>query len=167
LHVTTKNKKVPFDKFAGQFYCFKVLSLKSSMYCQCSKFPVVRSSLTTKNDYGRPEFVTKLSEWRPEIFFYPDAEIYSFQVLWVDFPKLPLKMAINISLQINDHRGISNTDSTCYFLEKVLWSNKIDLQICQRELFCFWLWHAKSVGLVSGTIFFNFFCFQSWIFYFS
>jgi hypothetical protein len=38
--------------------------------------------MTTKNDYGRPEFVAKLSEWRPEIFFYPDAEIYSFQVLW-------------------------------------------------------------------------------------
>ena len=110
MHVTTKNKKVPFDKFAGQFYCFKVLSLKSSMYCQCSKFPVVRSSLTTKNDYGRPEFVTKLSEWRPEIFFYPDAEIYSFQVLWVDFPKLPLKMAINISLQINDHRNFGIVD---------------------------------------------------------
>jgi hypothetical protein len=51
----------------------------------------VRSSMTTKNDYGRPEFVTKLSEWRPEIFFYSDAEIYSFQILWVDFPKLPLK----------------------------------------------------------------------------
>ena len=51
---------------------------------------IVRSSMTTKNDYGRPEFVTKLSEWRPEI--------YSFQVLWVDFPKLPLKMAINIKL---------------------------------------------------------------------
>ena len=50
--------------------------------------------MTTKNDYGRPEFVIKLSEWRPEIFFYPDAEIYSFQVLWVDFPKLPLKMDI-------------------------------------------------------------------------
>jgi hypothetical protein len=33
----------------------------------------------------KPEFVTKLSEWRPEIFFYPDAEIYSFQILWVDF----------------------------------------------------------------------------------
>ena len=65
---------------------------------QCSKFPVVRSSMTTKNDYGRPEFVAKLSEWRPEIFFYPDAEIYSFQVLCVDFPKLPLKMAINIKL---------------------------------------------------------------------
>ena len=65
---------------------------------QCSKFPVVQSSMTTKRDYGRPEFVTKLSEWRPEIFFYSDAEIYSFQVLWVDFPKLPLKMAINIKL---------------------------------------------------------------------
>ena len=54
---------------------------------QCSKFPVVQSSMTTKRDYGRPE-----------IFFYSDAEIYSFQVLWVDFPKLPLKMAINIKL---------------------------------------------------------------------
>ena len=54
--------------------------------------------MTTKNDYGRPEFVAKLSEWRSEIFFYPDAEIYSFQVLWIDFPKLPLKMAINIKL---------------------------------------------------------------------
>jgi hypothetical protein len=31
-------------------------------------------------------------------FFYPDAEVHSFQVLWVDFPKLPLKMAINIKL---------------------------------------------------------------------
>jgi hypothetical protein len=38
--------------------------------------------MTTKNDYGRPEFVAKLSEWRPDIFFYPDAEIYSFHVLW-------------------------------------------------------------------------------------
>ena len=65
---------------------------------QCSKFPIVRSSMTTKNDYERPEFVTKLPEWRPEIFFYPDAEIYSFQVLWVDFSKLSLKMAINIKL---------------------------------------------------------------------
>ena len=51
-----------------------------------------------KNDYGRPEFVTKLSKWQPEIFFYPEAEIDSFQVLWVDFPKLPLKMAIKIKL---------------------------------------------------------------------
>jgi hypothetical protein len=34
---------------------------------QGSKFLVVRSSMMTKNDYGRPEFVTKLSEWRPEI----------------------------------------------------------------------------------------------------
>ena len=35
------------------------------------------------------------------IFFYPDAEIYSFQVLWVDFPKLPLKiMPIDIKLII-------------------------------------------------------------------
>jgi hypothetical protein len=32
--------------------------------------------MTTKNDYVRPEFVTKLSEWQPEIFFYPGAEIY-------------------------------------------------------------------------------------------
>ena len=50
----------------------------------------------TKNDYGRPEFVTKLSEWQPKIFYYPDAEIYSFQLLRVDFHKLPLKMAIHI-----------------------------------------------------------------------
>jgi hypothetical protein len=63
-----------------------------------------------KNDYERPEFVTKLSKWRPEIFFYPDAEIYSFQVLWVDFPKLPLKMAIKIKLQINDHRNFGIVD---------------------------------------------------------
>ena len=47
-------------------------SIKLFFYIQtqCSKFPVVRSSMTNKNDYGRPE-----------IFFYPDAEIYSFQVL--------------------------------------------------------------------------------------
>jgi hypothetical protein len=69
-----------------------------------------RSSMTTKNDYGWPEFVTKLSEWRPEIFFYPDAEIYSFHVLWVDFPKLPLKMALNIKLQINDHWNFGIVD---------------------------------------------------------
>ena len=50
------------------------------------------------NDYGRPEFVTKLSKWRPEIFFYQKAEIDSFQVFLVDFPKLPLKMAIKIKL---------------------------------------------------------------------
>ena len=82
---------------------------EGSLY-QCSKFPVIRSSMKTKNDYGWPEFVTKLSEWRPEIFFYPDAEIYSFQVLWVDFPKLPLKMAIKIKLQINDHRNFGIVD---------------------------------------------------------
>jgi hypothetical protein len=64
--------------------------------CQVTRHP--DASMTTKNDYGQPEFVTKLSEWRPEIFFYPDAEIYSFPILWVDFPKLPLKMAINIKL---------------------------------------------------------------------
>ena len=28
---------------------------------------------------GNPEFVAKLSEWWPEIFFYPDAEIYSLK----------------------------------------------------------------------------------------
>ena len=39
--------------------------------------------------------VVRVTTW---ILFYPDAEIYSFQVLWVDFPKLPLKMAINIKL---------------------------------------------------------------------
>ena len=66
--------------------------------------------MTTKNDYGRPEFVTKLSEWRPEIFFYPNAEIYSFHVLWVDFPKLPLKINLYKTLQINDHRNFGIVD---------------------------------------------------------
>jgi hypothetical protein len=42
------------------------------------------------DDYGRLEFVTKSSEWRSEIFFYPATEIHSFQVLWADLPKLPL-----------------------------------------------------------------------------
>jgi hypothetical protein len=37
----------------------------------------------------------KVTTWN---FLYPDAEIYSFQVLQVDFPKLPLKMTINIKL---------------------------------------------------------------------
>jgi hypothetical protein len=39
--------------------------------------------------------VVRATTWN---FLHPDAEIYSFQVLWVDFPKLPLKMAINIKV---------------------------------------------------------------------
>ena len=36
-----KTKKFPFDKFAGQFFCFKVLSLKSSMYCTLCEISVL------------------------------------------------------------------------------------------------------------------------------
>jgi hypothetical protein len=59
----------------------------------------------TKNDYGRPEFVTKLSEWRPAIFFYQDFLLNKIgqlkdwvgQVLFlVSCPKGQVKKIVNV-----------------------------------------------------------------------
>ena len=95
LYKVAFNMKWPIDSiYYANFQGYKLQNKTTQSliiyWTQCSKFPVVQSSMTTKNKCGRLEFVTKLSEWQPEIFFYPDAEIYSFQVLRVDFPKLPL-----------------------------------------------------------------------------